>query len=607
MEHIRRLASAAGARVRGHFTAQAQRIRSSMQFLGLRFLLSIVAIEHVLQGFIYGGGAGGIVGLPILFLLRSFGTLTASRIQILRTIAISPWAMKPIFGIVSDVCYIDGQNKLPYIGLTLITVMMSCVALVFSWSSLSPTVATVLFFVLFLQIAVADLLLEAKYADKVRDRPDVNPDLASFVQLGQAVGQLASLLLTGLLIAVMPLKYMYLLPIVPFALTLYYPVCGNWIEDREYAEGADGAGLRNACGPWLWYINRADPQQRAIPFFGVDVEKVRANWRVFLLGLIIAGIALITNVMGLLEIPVAYLFGFSLASAPLMIAAFFALVDRRIAMIQTFSIIQNMCTVPLEGALFFFFTDNAQSYPEGPHFSDTFYITGIGVTAALIYILSIVLYNAYMTRWNFRTILVVTNLAYIVVSLPNLVLFKRWNTLVWWAPDWLFVLGTEAMQVIIGTWCTMPLSIMMNQLCPKGVEATSYALLAGCINLGNALSQYQGAFVLDALGVRPMGRPAESHQFDNLWQAALISILLPLLPIASIFFLIPNTSQSESILEHEMLTEALGMGDGDDYELASDTMYDPTDIDCELSSDELRMLREPYAAAQHAQADASGE
>jgi hypothetical protein len=597
MEYASRLASGLGARARAHMAETAQRVRSSMQFLGLKFLLSIVAIEHVLQGFIYGGGAGGIVGLPILFLLRSFGTLTASRIQILRTIAVSPWAMKPIFGIVSDVCYIDGQNKLPFIGGTLVTAIVSCVALVFAWSSLSPAVATVLFFMLFLQIAVADLLLEAKYADKVRERPDVNPDLASFVQLGQAVGQLLSLLLTGLLIALMPLKYMYLLPIVPFALTLYYPVCGNWIEDGEYAEGTEGAELRNACGPCLWYTRRADPQQKAVPFFGVDVEKARANWRVFLLGLIIVGIALVTNVLGLLEIPVAYLFGVALASAPLMIVAFFALVDRRIAMIQTFSIIQNMCTVPLEGALFFFFTDNAEAYPEGPHFSDTFYITGIGVTAALIYIVSIVLYNAYMTRWNFRTILVVTNLAYIVVSLPNLVLFLRLNRRVSWLPDWLFVLGTEAMQVIIGTWCTMPLSIMMNQLCPKGVEATSYALLAGCINLGNALSQYQGAFVLDVLGVRPMGRPAESHQFDNLWQAALISVLLPLLPIASIFFLIPNTSQSESILEHELLTEAIALGDD----------RDPLDIDCELSSDELAAMREPYAATTGDEADSGLE
>lgn len=538
-------------------------MRDSMDFLGLHFLLTVVAIEHLLQGFVFGGGTGGVVGIPFLFLMRSFGTLTASRIQVLRTISVSPWTLKPIFGIISDVFYIRGYNKIPYILVTLVWAILACLLIVFTWP-LSPIVSTMLFFVLFLQIAVADLLLEAKYTHKVKDRPDVNPDLMSFVHFCTASGQLVSLVLTGLLVPVMPLKYLYLIPILPFCITLY-PVAKNWLEDEPYnwldhvttlrEEVVNGTKKRvvrwtplvNACDSRLWYHRGDQPSGPDIPLFGLDVEKIKKNWRIFLLGLIIVAIALITNVMGLLNVPLVYLFVFSVLSGPLMIVAFFALVDRRIAMIQTFTIIQNMCSVPLEGALFFFFTDNAEAYPEGPHFSDRFYITGIGIIAALLYIGGIALYNMFMTDWKFRNILLTTNAIYVLVSLPNIALFLRWNK-AWGIPDQLFVLSTEALQVLINTWTNMPLVVIMNQLCPKGVEATSYALLAGCSNLGYALSQYQGAFILDVLGIRPMGLPGESAQFDNLWIAGVISVFLPLFPLCAVNFLIPDGAQTDNII-----------------------------------------------------------
>jgi len=617
-QHIRNWFFEAGA----GFSAWLYHVQRSMRFLGLRFLLTIVAIEHVLQGFVYGGGAGGIVGLPILFLFRSYGTLSAVQIQVLRTIAVSPWAMKPLFGMVSDLVYIDGFNKLPYIGATLVLAIASCIFLVFTWP-LSPEMATCLFFLLFLQIAVADLLLEAKYTDKVRDRVEVNTDLGTFVQLGMGVGQLLSLVLVGVLIAYVPLKFLYLVPIAFFALTLYYPIANNWLEDQEYelpkdnpnpnpnpnhdidvpmeAAGGSTGTLRNlCCGRFFWYSRRDDPLDRDIPFFGFDYKKLRENWRLFAMGFVIIMIALTTNVMGLLDLPIVYLFSFSLTAAPLMIIAFFFLVDRRIAMIQTVGIIQNLCTVPLEGALFFFFTDNAEAYPTGPHFSDTFYVTGIGVTACVINIISIIIYNRYMRDWSFRNVLLVANAAFIFASLPNMALFLRWNK-EWGIPDELFVLGTEAMQVIIGTWCSLPLTLMMNQLCPKGMQATSYALLAGCINLGSALSQYQGAFVLHAFGIEPRGAPHESAQFDNLWKAGLISILLPILPIVAIFFLIPDTSQSESILkQRDMMVvpeEYVGGSSGECDSDCSSTDFDYIDIvDASLSEDEMRVAEEDRRA-----------
>ena len=47
--------------------------------------------------------------------------------------------------------------------------------------------------------------------------------------------------------------------------------------------------------------------------------------------------------------------------------------------------------------------------------------------------------------------------------------------------------------------------VILSQLCPPGLEATMYALLAGCHNLGGTISSATGAWVLQVLEVQPSG------------------------------------------------------------------------------------------------------
>jgi Na+/melibiose symporter-like transporter len=160
----------------------------------------------------------------------------------------------------------------------------------------------------------------------------------------------------------------------------------------------------------------------------------------------------------------------------------------------------------------------------------------------------IVTYSLFMSEWKYRRLFLVTNLLYIAVSSTNILFFRRLNVKMG-IPDTVFVIGTEALQVITGVWSSMPASVMMLQLCPRGVESTVYALLAGSANLGMSLANYQGAYVLDALGIKPNATAGESHQFDNLWIAALIATLLPLIPLVTIPFLIPDASQTDRLLD----------------------------------------------------------
>lgn len=514
------------------------------QVLDTRFLLLIVLVEHLFQGFVFGGGAGGLIGIPIMYMLRSYGTLSAPRMQVLSTIAVSPWSLKPFIGMLSDTLYIGGYNKLPYILLTVILSIVSCFFLVFSWP-ITPISLTFVLFAMFLQISTADLLIEARYTQYTNMNPEISPDLMSFIHIPSTVFQILSIVLTGILITYVPIHYIYLIP-MPGLVLLLYPIYYNWMGEESYDEGSSSLkknSLTNMTFNLFWYETQ---RVTNVPIIGLDTKKIRDQWRIFILGVVITVVSLLTSIVGLFDIPPIYLFILSVTGAPVMIAAFFFFIDTSIAKVQTFTIIQNMFALSLESATFFFYTDGPEQYPEGPHFSNFFYVTVMGIVGTCFALVGLITYNMFMTKWTYRKVLLVTNLLSIVTSIPNIFFFLRWNRLIG-IPDTLFVIGGESLQVVTAVWSSFPLSIIMLQLCPDGMNATVYALLAGCSNLGNSLARYQGAFVLDLLNIKPSGAIGESQQFDNLWIAVSISVLLPLVPIIFIFILIPNVSQTDKI------------------------------------------------------------
>merc|ERR1712167_163613 len=118
------------------------------------------------------------------------------------------------------------------------------------------------------------------------------------------------------------------------------------------------------------------------------------------------------------------------------------------------------------------------------------------------------LYNRYMKDWTYRRLLLISNLALAILSLGDLLLFTRRN-LALGIPDHYFVLGSSISGTVIAQWQWMPGVVMLSQMCPKGMEATMYALLAGCHNLGNTIASNCGALVLQYLGCDPSGEPHE--------------------------------------------------------------------------------------------------
>jgi hypothetical protein len=619
--------------------------------LGWRLFLSLIIFQHLIKGFVFGGGSGGLVGIPIEYLFQSYAAhgmpnLDAQSIQILRNVALTPWALKSLIGMVTDTLHLGGYNKVPYIFTTVLASVAACLVLASCWP-LVPVLATVLLFVVFLAAAVSDLLTEAMYSRAIMKTAEKGVDVVTFVWTGIFLGGILSTVIVGLLIDVVEPHWLYFLA-APCLFVTLYSTYQNWIGDTMHVNESDPTAactvttgemtqqttqaidgprinvaprfhdhITNVFCRYGWYLYVADNTARGnnsnsldavtteeddapsvtssadgtltvedddedsisssssaspatdvvtdddeweeeacrTPLVGLNLDKIRRERNAFLLAALVSLISITTSAMAICGVGITYLFVTSLLGALLMIGGFWALTDRTTACIQIYCILQNMFSVSLSGAEFFFFLDDAAQYPEGPHFSRQFYVIVCGTVTSVCLIVGSLSYATLMKSWHYRSVFCFNTCFSFVAGLFNIVVYKRWNVALG-ISDRVFVLGAETVQVIIGQWNSMPMTTMMSQLCPRDMEATMFALLAGSRNLGASLAVYQGTYLLKLLNINPSGAPGESAQFENLWLASLIGSALSLVTVVCIPFLIPDRYQTEKLLDDDAAIEA---------------------------------------------------
>jgi len=382
------------------------------------------------------------------------------------------------------------------------------------------------FFFCNLQLSTCDILTEAKYSEKIRTSPAHGPSILTYVWFGMQVGGLAGIVLSGFVIERGEAHVTYLIS-VPLALAVAAPVLLGYVEEEKQTE-QDTAARRAKFA-----------EQKEACFLCVLI---------FFLIICLTGTLMLTHNV-LLNALVA------IASGVVMIIAFAVVLSPVIARANTFSILQSSLSWSTAGAGFYFYTDTEEQYPEGPHFSEFFYTSVIGTVGACLSLAGIMTYQRYLSKWKYRELIVMTNLVTAFFSLCDLMMYTRLNVKLG-IPDHMFVLSSTVLGSVVNQWMWMPQVVIMAYLCPRGMEATMYALLAGCHNLGNTIGSACGALMLQYLGCRPDGSPGESAQFQNLWVAGLVATLLPTITTVLTVHLLPDAHQDEKILSDDAAMDA---------------------------------------------------
>jgi folate/biopterin transporter len=480
---------------------------------GENLLLLLFASQHILKGIVQQLQASSI-----MWIFRDYH-VSGPRMQVYTSISNSAWALKPIIGILSDLVPIRGLHKAPYVIMTSI-IGVICTAIVGSSTKDSLSVFAIVLCLLgmSLQASTCDLLTGAKYSEHLAKKPAFGPDLLTYVWGGISMGNIVAISMVGMLIQNFGPRAVFLACVAPASAVLY-PTMMNFFEERP-ATAAEKARM---------WRNFAEQKE------------------VIGLGILMTACTVVITIVGAVSKSHLVQFVTAIGVLVILLPSFHFVLRPEIAKVNTFFVLQAAMGIGINGASFYFYTDKPEQYPDGPHFSAWFFTTTLGLVSAFMSLLGLATYNRYMKDWTYQNLILICNVMVTLLSLLDVVMYLRLN-LVLGIPDVAFVLGSATATIVIRQWQWMPGIVILSQLCPKGMEATMFALLAGCANIGNTISDYIGAFVLEILGVHPTGAVNESAQFQNLWKASCIATMLPAVTIVLIPMLIPRAKQTDSLL-----------------------------------------------------------
>ena len=168
-----------------------------------------------------------------------------------------------------------------------------------------------------------------------------------------------------------------------------------------------------------------------------------------------------------------------------------------------------------------------------PCFSPEF-IANLSIVGYVFFTLGVAIYNRWLSAFPYKRIYLLTQTLMFFVNMLDLFWVLRLN-IKFGISDEVFVLSDEVIGPIIARLHAMPFFLLATQLCPKGVEATFFAMIMGLSNFGGTMSEYSGIGLLLITQV-------DKHQYDNLWLYVLLRSLAKLLPLLLIPFLIPSGS-----------------------------------------------------------------
>lgn len=487
-------------------------VHSLGEHYGYRFLWMLFCSQCLLKGF-----CAAYTGAAADFVFRSYH-VSGPKLQVYKAVAMLPWCFKPVIGVLSDNFPIFGYKKRFYILIvSALGTLGFCTMGLAHNMSLHYVVAAMT--LISLQISACDLLTEAKYAEKLREKPDRGPELMSLLHGGMTITALCAHGSIGLVIQHLGPHAAYGL-CIPLSLCIIGPTMANFLQEEPESQEEQQASSKKC-------------QNRELVVIAVFI-----------------GCCCMVLAYAGMELNVTDKFHLSMGIAGMLISVLFFFMRPEISWVVVFFFMRQVMHPSISGATFYFFTDSKSQYPEGPHFSPFFYTTTMGLAGGFCTLLGIASYTRWGRHFRYVKLMICCNIIFFCAGLLQLLVYTRLN-LKLGIPDRIFMLGETVMGSLVGQWLWIPGTVLLSQCCPKGLEATMYALLAGTINLGETLASYNGAYMLHNYHINPDGSKGEGTTFSHLWQASLTTTCLSLVTTCMLPFFIPNATQTERLLRSE--------------------------------------------------------
>ncbi|MBT7494423.1 MAG: folate/biopterin family MFS transporter [Candidatus Peribacter sp.] len=168
-------------------------------------------------------------------------------------------------------------------------------------------------------------------------------------------------------------------------------------------------------------------------------------------------------------------------------------------------------------------------------------------------IVGVLLFRKFLLSVSLRKLFFWIIIASVILSMPTIGLVYGWYEYVGMSPRF-FALADTFISAPLTEIAFLPLLVLATRLCPKGIEATMFAILASIMNIGLAISDLGGAWLLNFFDVhQAIGDAAANYAgLDKVLWIAILSSFLPMfflhkLPEVRVAAEISGPSKSQAI------------------------------------------------------------
>ncbi len=205
-------------------------VKQLLDVCGWRFLLFLFFSQCLCKGMLMT-----IMGNVLLPLFKPNTSVVL--LQVYTMIVMIPWSAKPLIGLCSDYILIGGYHKRGWLIISL-AIGISAVVVLCIWPA-ATIVTIVCICCIQFQLAMYDLLSEAKYSELRRNNPEIGSNITVFVSGLHQIGALAALTFVGQLSDAASFRTLFMIS----AALVISPTLGTllgWlpeIRDEEHKRG----------------------------------------------------------------------------------------------------------------------------------------------------------------------------------------------------------------------------------------------------------------------------------------------------------------------------------------------------------------------------------
>lgn len=480
-----------------------------IRVFGHRFLGLLFITQCLLKGLAFAVTTEGM--LP---LFKSMG-VEAIQLQVLGALSLSPWTIKPLFGILSDLVAIDGYHKRYWMILSGLVGVVGASLLVVEFRV--AVALTMFLFMIHVEIAICDLLTEGKYAELMRENPETGSDIVTLANGFQQMGAVVAMCFVGPL-ADLGLFRISNIVVLAMCVTPIFPLYFGWMPEK----------------------------QKSGPYVLVDSLNLRQNWRIIV---VVAFTGIAAPAMASITAFASRWIGLMCSCIVLVISVvggYAWMPHRLIGHVALYQVLTQISKLSFQGPLSYFFLADETCLPGGPQFSYKFYITITGIAGAGVSLATVFLYQWLFSTWKFRNVLIFTSILASVGGIFDFLIVKRYNLAMGIPDSIFFLIGNDVVENVTTMLYWIPSSSIIGKVCPKGMESGTFAYLAGVSNFARMVSTIAGAWLADAFGVTSSGTNCYWDPLPWLLLGGHVCLILVVsIPAA---WLIPNKGQRDDLL-----------------------------------------------------------